>query len=29
MNIQAEKLDLTEWITKLNDASTLKKIKKL
>jgi hypothetical protein len=29
MNIQAEKLDLIEWIAKLNDVSTLKKLKKL
>ena len=29
MNIQAEKLDLIEWIAKLNDASILKKIHEL
>lgn len=29
MNIQAEKLDLIEWITKLNDASILRKLNKL
>jgi hypothetical protein len=29
MNIQAEKLDLIEWIAKLNDVSIIKKLKKL
>lgn len=29
MNIQAEKLDLIEWITKLNDVSILKKLNEL
>ena len=29
MNIQTEKLELIEWITKLNDNSILKKIKRI
>ena len=29
MNIQAEKLDLIEWIAKLNDVSILKKLNEL
>jgi len=29
MNNQAEKLDLIEWITKLNDVSILKKLNRL
>lgn len=29
MNIQTEKLDLIEWISKLNDISIIEKIKKI
>ena len=29
MNIQAEKLNLIEWISKLNDISVIEKLKKL
>ncbi|HSO85959.1 MAG TPA: hypothetical protein VLQ91_05365 [Draconibacterium sp.] len=29
MNIQAEKLELIEWITKLNDSSVIAKIREL
>jgi len=29
MDIQAEKLELIEWLTKLNDTSTIKEIKAL
>jgi predicted transcriptional regulator len=29
MNIQTEKLDLIEWITKLNDVSVIKKLHNL
>ena len=29
MNIQAEKLNLIEWITKLNDSSVIEKLRKI
>ncbi len=29
MNIQTEKLNLIEWISKLNDASVIEKIKEI